>query len=234
MRKLRADLHIHSVLSPCADLEMSPRAIIREAKRKGLNLIAITDHNAYGNCKVAFRLARQEHIEFLFGMELQTTEEVHLLCYFNSLKMLEGWGKYIYDFLPPVRNNPRYFGEQLLVDEDDNIIGRESRLLLNSLDLSLEEVEHNIERWDGIIIPAHIDKEPFGIIPQLGFIPDSFSGKVVEISGNTPWERLTRDFPHLKRYRPILSSDAHFLRDIGRRFTDFYVEGDLSVEKLFR
>jgi len=234
MRKLRADLHIHSVLSPCADLEMSPRAIIKEAGGKGLNLIAITDHNAYGNCKVAFRLARQEHIEFLFGMEIQTREEVHLLCYFNSLKMLERWGKYIYNFLAPVANKPRYFGEQLLVDEDDNIIGREPRLLLNSLDLSLEEAEQNTRRWGGMVIPAHIDREPFGILCQLGFIPDSFSGKVVEISGKTPWERLTRDFPHLKRYRPILSSDAHFLRDIGRRFTDFYVEGDLSVEKLFR
>jgi len=234
MRKLRADLHIHSVLSPCADLEMSPRAIIKEAGGKGLNLIAITDHNAYGNCKVAFRLACEEHIEFLFGMEIQTREEVHLLCYFNSLKMLERWGKYIYNFLAPVANKPRYFGEQLLVDEDDNIIGREPRLLLNSLDLSLEEAEQNTRSWGGMVIPAHIDREPFGILCQLGFIPESFSGKVVEISGNTPWERLTRDFPHLKRYRPIFSSDAHFLRDIGRRFTDFYVEGDLSVEKLFR
>ncbi len=233
MRKLRADLHIHSVLSPCADLEMSPRSIVKEAKKRGLNFISITDHNAFGNCKVVSELAKKEGIEFLFGMEVQTREEVHLLCYFNSLKMLEKWGEYVYNFLPPVRNNPRYFGDQLIVDEDDNIVGKESRLLLNSLNLSLEEIEHSIRKWKGIVIPAHIDREPFGIIPQLGFIPSSFSGRMVEISGNTPWEKLKEKYPYLKDYYPLTFSDAHFLKDIGRQFTDFYIKGELSLKKLF-
>jgi len=233
MRKLRADLHIHSVLSPCADLEMSPRAIVKKARKRGLDLISITDHNASGNCKVTSDLARKEGIEFLFGMEVQTREEVHLLCYFNSLKGLKEWGKYTYEFLPSVSNNPQYFGDQLLVDEDDNIIGRENKLLLNSLDLSLEEIEQKVKQEGGVVIPAHIDKEPFGIIYQLGFMPSSFSGRMVEISGNTPWEKLKEEYPYLKDYYPLTFSDAHFLKDIGRRFTDFYIKGELSLKKLF-
>jgi len=233
MRKLRADLHIHSVLSPCADLEMSPRAIVKEAKKRGLDLISITDHNASGNCKVASELAKKEGIEFLFGMEVQTRGEVHLLCYFNFLEELEKWGKYIYKFLPLVPNNPQYFGDQLLVDEDNNIIGKENKLLLNSLDLSLEEIEQKVKEKGGIVIPAHIDKEPFGIIYQLGFIPSSFSGRMVEISGNISWEKLKEKYPYLKDYYPLTFSDAHFLKDVGRKFTDFYIKGELSLKKLF-
>ncbi len=220
----KADLHIHSTLSPCGSLYMSPRAIVEEARKKGLDLIAVTDHNSCGNLVYVERVAREEGIVLVPGLELQTEEEVHLLAYFQTLDHALAFGEEIYTYLPDVKNDPDYFGDQVVVDEEDNIVAVEEKLLINSLLLSIDQCVEMVDRYGGISIPAHVDRETFGIINQLGFVPDYLGFKAVEISrAITPQEARAR-WPELERYTLVGSSDAHYLEDIGRVVTHFFME----------
>lgn len=138
LKWLKADLHIHTVLSPCAELEMGPKAIVKAALDRGLNLLGITDHNAWANVSAVKELARHYGIDVLPGIEVQTKEEVHVLCFFPDIDCLAAAGKRIYDSLPVVPNRVDIFGDQIIVDAQENIIALEERMLLNSVDMSLE------------------------------------------------------------------------------------------------
>ncbi len=220
----KADLHIHSTLSPCGSLYMSPRAIVEGAKRKGLELIAVTDHNSCGNLLYVDRVAREEGVVLIPGVELQTEEEVHLLAYFETLEKALAFGEEIYSYLPPVKNDPDYFGDQVIVDEEDNIVGMEERLLVNSLLLSIDQCVEMVDLYGGISLPAHVDRETYGIINQLGFVPDYLGFRAVEISrAVTPREALDR-WPELAKYTLVSSSDAHYLEDVGKVMTLFFME----------
>ncbi len=220
----KADLHIHSTLSPCGSLYMSPRAIVKEAKRKGLELIAVTDHNSCGNLLYVDRVACEEGVVLIPGVELQTEEEVHLLAYFETLEEALAFGEEIYSYLPPVKNDPDYFGDQVIVDEEDNIVGVEERLLVNSLLLSIDQCVEMVDRYGGVSLPAHVDRETYGIINQLGFVPDYLGFRAVEVSrALTPQEALDR-WPELSKYTLVSSSDAHYLEDVGGVMTLFFLE----------
>jgi len=132
MGKFMADLHIHSTLSPCGSLEMSPKKIVQKAKEIGLNLISITDHNSIANSAITQKLSYENGIEYLFGMEVQTEEEIHVLTYFDNYSDLYEVWNIVYERLPDIKNNPDYFGDQVIVDEDENITGYEDKLLINS------------------------------------------------------------------------------------------------------
>jgi len=223
-RWFKGDLHIHSTLSPCGSLYMSPRTIVEEAKRKGLDLIAVTDHNTCDNLIYVEKVACEEGITLIPGMELQTEEEVHLLAYFETLEGALAFKEEIYPFLPDVKNDPDYFGDQVVVDEHDNIVGVEEKLLVNSLLLSLDRCVEMVRSYQGVSMPAHVDREPYGIINQLGFIPDYLGFEAVEISRAIIPRDALSIWPELGRYTLVGSSDAHYPEDIGAVVTLFRME----------
>lgn len=219
MRWWRADLHIHSTLSPCASLDMSPRRIVAEARRTGLDLIAICDHNAAENGRYVRRLAAGTPV-VLMGMEIQTAEEVEVLAYFadeeNSL-LLE---QELQQSLPGIPCDPELFGDQVVVNEEGEIVRRVERLLLSPVALTLSEVVRRVEELGGLAIPAHVDRVPGGMLAVLGLFPEGDWPPAVEIA---PWTSLSDAYeiwPGL-RGRPILrGSDAHYPEEIGRAWTD--------------
>ncbi len=223
--RIAADLHIHSTLSPCASLEMSPAAIVRRARELALDLIAITDHNSVENGVIAAALGEKIGVRVLFGMEAQTREDVHLLCLFAERSQAEGFNERVYSLLPDVPNNPDFFGDQVVVDGRDNIVRHETKLLLNALDASLPELLELVRSHGGTAIPAHVEAAPFGMLVNLGMVPDELSGAVLEISCATRAEAVLKAYPALARYPLISSSDAHFLADIGRAYTIFEAAG---------
>lgn len=214
--KIAADLHIHSTLSPCASLEMSPAAIVRRAKELALDVIAVTDHNSVENGFYAAALGEKAGVKVLFGMEAQTNEDVHLLCLFEDRLAAGRFNERVYSLLPDVRNNPDFFGDQVVVDEQDNIVRHEEKLLLNALDLPLAELLEMVRAHGGVSIPAHVEAPPFGLLVNLGMIPAELEDSLLEISYASPLDQVTRNFPELRRHPLLSNSDAHYLEDIGR------------------
>jgi predicted metal-dependent phosphoesterase TrpH len=221
MGKFMADLHIHSVLSPCGSLEMSPKKILERAHSLGLNLISITDHNSIENSLVAEKLAKKLDINYLFGMEVQTKEEIHILIYFDRFEDLYDVYRIVYENLPNVKNNPELFGDQVVVDEVENIIKFEEKMLLNSTNLSIKELNEIVLRKGGLFIPAHIDSELFSIISQIGFIPDDLEIDFLELTYQKDKDKFLENKKEYSKYKYVSFSDAHFLKDIGRSITIF-------------
>ena len=212
----RCDLHIHSCLSPCADLLMTPGNIIREALRIGLDFIAITDHNSAGNVRAAMELARDSGLKLIPGMEVETREEVHLLCYFPVLESLLEWDEIMQMNLPDIRNDEEFFGYQLYTDENDEYIAKEERLLTVASRLSFSEVVEGVRGLGGMVVPAHVDRPVNSVIRQLGFIPPDEEIDLIEISRNRDVGKFLEKHPYLKRYSFIIGSDSHYLADIGK------------------
>lgn len=213
MGSYRAELHIHTVLSPCAGVEMIPPLIVQKAVSLGLNLIAITDHNASENAKAVMEAARKEDLVVLPGMELQTKEEIHVLCLFDTLEQLEMLQTLVNKTLPNIPNNTEFFGEQFIVDRTGDFIRRKEQLLINSTNLSIEEAELAVHDLDGLFIPAHVNRQAFGLIHRLGFIPQGLDVDALEISRHTSPEKCSKDFPMIMKYPLIQSGDVHFLED---------------------
>jgi PHP family Zn ribbon phosphoesterase len=218
-----ADLHVHTCLSPCADEEMSPRNIVRTAIEASVDIIAVTDHNSGKNARAVMEAAADLPLTVIAGMEVQSREEVHLLSLFKSIETLEEWDTFIYEHLPDVRNDPEVFGYQPIVDKEGYVLRFEEKLLINSLDLSLEEIVRGVANRDGICIPAHVDREAFSIIGQLGYIPPGLPIAAVEITGDQ------RDMVP-EGYEVVTASDAHFLRAIGTKRTLFLLEAPTLEE----
>jgi len=215
---LRADFHLHSCLSPCGDLSMSPRTIAAILARRGIRVAALTDHNSALNCP-AFALAcREAGVAPLFGIEAQPREECHILCLFADTGSAISLGKELYELMPPVMNRSEKNGDQVWVDENDIIQGEVDKFLVASADLSLESLAARVVAAGGIVIPAHVDRPYFSLVSQLGFIPDG------------PWAALeaTRLPPSIdtRGYPLITSSDAHFPEHIGRRAFDLDIADD--------
>ena len=226
-----ADLHIHSTLSPCGSLDMSPGRIVKEAKERGIHLIALTDHNTCDNVVYAQRVGEKMGVKVIPGMELQTEEEVHLLAYFESLDAACSFKDRIYPYLPDVKNDPEYFGDQVIVDESEAVVGFEEKLLINSLLLSVDECVEMVREHEGLPVPAHVDRDAYGLISQLGFIPDYLGFEALEVSKHVELEEAVRRWPELSDYAVISSSDAHYPEDIGSAVTLFLME-ELSWEDL--
>lgn len=230
--KIRCDLHIHSALSPCGSLEMSPEAIVKKALNLGLDCISVTDHNAVYNSLSACRAAKKAGLGCIPGIEVQTEEEVHILCYFREVSSIEKFYTELYTFLPDMPNNPDYFGDQVFVDEDSEIRGFEERLLLNSVMLSVPDLVEMAKRYAGFVVPAHIESDKFGLMYNLGFLPQELSDCNLEISYNAVMNEVLKTYPLLGDYTFISNSDAHYLSDIGRAYTEYTVNSR-NMEDLF-
>jgi len=222
MRTLRADLHIHTCLSPCAELEMTPRALVSRACSVGLDLIAICDHNSAENVKAARRCAQERGLAVIGGMEVTTREEIHVLGLFHDQEAVDGAQELVHAALHG-ENDPVAFGEQLIVDEYDELIGQTSKLLIGATDFSLEETVEHIHRLGGVAVAAHIDRPSFSLISQVGFVPPDLPLDAVELCYD--------ELPPSAAGLPVLrSSDAHRLEEIGRHSTRFLVEAATLAE----
>lgn len=202
---------------------MSPRAIVESALSKGLNLIAVTDHNSYENAYFVGKIADKYGIYVLYGMEVQTAEEVHVLAFFDTFELLEKFGKVIYEHLPDVPNNPEFFGDQVVVDENDEVIRFEEKLLINSVDFTIDEVVSLVKSYDGLAVLSHVNASHFSVVSQLGFVPEELGVDALEITYDLrPEELETFNLP--QKFPVITSSDSHYLADIGRGYTVFFLE----------
>jgi len=222
-RGYAADLHIHTCLSPCADLEMTPREIVRKAVEVELDIVAITDHNSGKNAGAVVEAAAGLPLTVIAGMEVQSREEVHLLSLFNDLEALQEWDSFIYEHLPDVPNDPDIFGYQPIVDAPGCVLRFEEKLLISSVDLSVEEIVYGVRDRDGVCIASHVDREAFSIIGQLGYIPPGLPLDGVEIV-------LDKESGSVAGYEAITASDAHFLQDIGVRYTVFLLNAPTLKE----
>ncbi|MFP4662281.1 MAG: PHP domain-containing protein [Halanaerobiales bacterium] len=208
------DFHIHSCLSPCADILMTPGNIIEKALKKGLDIIAITDHNSAGNVEVSLELARRTELIVIPGMEVASIEEIHLLCLFDELEQVLSWQERVYWSLPDRENDEEFFGYQLLTDINDEYIAKEKRLLAAATDMSVNDIVKEVKNLGGIVIPSHIDRKYNSIISNLGFVPPELDFQVLEVSRNGDIEKLKEQYGFLENYSMIYNSDSHYLKDI--------------------
>jgi PHP family Zn ribbon phosphoesterase len=211
MKKYRADLHVHTVLSPCAEVEMIPPLIVQKALELNIDLIAITDHNASANVYTVQRAAAGSSLKVLPGMEVQTREDVHLLCLFENLNELENWQAAVNKSLPDTLNRAEFFGEQYVVDEYGDYIRTETRMLLTSTRFSIDEVFDQVNALGGLVIPAHVDRKTYGLFPTLGLLSDQWPILGLEISRHISPEEARAAFPSIGNHPLIQSGDVHRL-----------------------
>ena len=209
--KIFADTHIHSCLSPCAHEEMTPNNIVNMALIKGLELIAVTDHNSADNLRAVAEAAEGTGLCVVPGMELESSEEVHVLAYFDVLEKAEELGRAIYPYLPDMPNNSRFFGSQTVMDKEDNSLREEPKLLVQPLELSIDQLVPMIRKFGGEAVPAHIDRPSHGIIPLLGFISPYLDIKTAEISAAGMASGF-KEYP--EELMVLTASDAHDLGNI--------------------
>jgi 3',5'-nucleoside bisphosphate phosphatase len=208
MPTYRAELHVHTVLSPCAGVEMIPPVIVQTALAKGINLIAITDHNVTANIGAVMEAAKGTGLTVLPGMELQTREEVHVLCLFDGLEQAEAWQRRVDSRFGEIPNDVEYFGEQFVVDATGEFIRREPRLLITNVDMSLEEAVEGVNELGGLVIPAHVERRAYGLLAVLEFSLPIF--EALEISSHATVEGVYRDFPDVRAFPLLQSGDVHF------------------------
>ena len=221
MNKYRADLHIHTVLSPCGDLEMSPANIVAEAELKGLDIIGITDHNTTLQCGLVAKLAAERGIFVLQGAEITTKEEVHCLAFFENSDALSIFQEFLDRSLAWIPNAPEIFGHQLQVNEYDEVVYEEQRLLINALSCTLKDAETLVHQLNGLFIPAHVDKKKNSIFSQLGLLPENLMADALELTSKSATGVFISPGNEGVPYTVICSSDAHFPSDIGAATTCF-------------
>jgi PHP family Zn ribbon phosphoesterase len=225
-----ADLHVHSVLSPCGDLEMSPGRILERAAAVGLDLIAVTDHNMAENGGALRTLAAGSPVAVLYGMELETAEEAHLLCLFDALEVAAAWQEYVYARLPDVANDPLRFGDQVVVNEKEEIVRFESRLLANATSVTLDEACEEVHARGGLAIAAHVDRPAHSVVSQLGFLPKGVRVDAVELTRHANEGFAAAHAHWLCGLAVVRFSDAHFLHDVGAQRTYFRIEAPTVAE----
>jgi hypothetical protein len=237
---LLADFHNHSCLSPCGSLDLSPRLLVDIAAARKIRVLALTDHNSSLNCPAFARSCSRRGIIPIYGMEATTSEEIHILCLFSGLEACLAFNEYAYSILIPFPNNPEKTGDQVYVDEEDNIEGEVEYYLINPLDLSVDAIGQKVAEYGGITVPAHVDRAAFSMFSQLGAVvpgpwaalectrippvpgpPSSGAGGAGALAaGERPLDTLG--------YPLITSSDAHYPEHVGRR----PFELDISEEEL--
>ncbi len=231
MQQYRADLHIHTLLSPCGDLEMSPANIVEAAVQKKIDILGITDHNSTKHALLIQKMAAEKGIFTLCGAEVTTREEVHCLAFFENVDTLAQFQQYLDEHIAKVKNNPKYFGHQVVVDEEEMIVEEVEHLLISALDQSLEQIQRKVHELDGLFIPAHIDRPKYSLTSQLGFVPPDIKADALEISRHTSKEEVLKKFPYLEAFTFTSSSDAHFPADIGTKVCLFEIEA-LSFKEI--
>lgn len=224
MKKYYYDLHIHSCLSPCADNDMTPNNIAGMGVVAKLDIMALTDHNTCRNCPAFFAAAEKNGIIPIAGMELTTAEDIHLICLFERLEDAMSFDSEVNSLRIPIKNRTDIFGDQLLMDENDEIIGIDENLLPNATQITVDDAPNLVNEFSGVCFPAHIDREANGIIATLGVFPQEPYFPCAELHDEEKRAELIGRFDTLSDKPIIISSDAHYLWDINGRLNYFESE----------
>ncbi|WP_297909249.1 PHP domain-containing protein [uncultured Parabacteroides sp.] len=231
MKQYLADLHIHTCLSPCGSLEMSPSEIVRRSLAKGLDAIAITDHNTTLQCPEIQFLGERVGLKVFAGVEVTTREEAHCLVYFETDESRRQFQLYLEEHLPPVPNDPKRFGDQVWVNAEDEILGEVPHLLLSALDQSVNQLSVQVHRAGALFVAAHVERPSFSLISQLGFIAPDLSLDAVEYNNYQRYSKLLPAHGYLKKYTQYSASDAHHPEQIGTQPSIWQTE-ELAFEGL--
>jgi len=225
MNKYYYNLHIHSCLSPCGDDDNTPNNILGMGSLCGLNIMALTDHNTTKNCPAVFKVAKKFGIIPIAGMELTTSEDVHLICLFEELEAAMDFDSDLQKHRIKIENRYEIFGNQFILDDEDNIIGSEPNLLINATDLSIDNAFNTVPKYKGICYPAHIDRPSNGIISVLGSFPSSPDFSCVEFNDSTNCEEYINKY-NLYDKKVVVSSDSHNLTSFKDRENYFEIEDE--------
>lgn len=218
------DMHIHSCLSPCGDDDMTPGNIVGMAALLGLDVIALTDHNTCKNCPAFMSLAEDFGIVAVPGMELTTSEEVHVLCYFENLTDALAFDKYVESHILPIPLNSQFFGNQIIIDKDDNPCGTFDTLLISATDISFDKAYDIIKEYNGIMVPAHLDKSSTSLLSNLGLIPEDSKFRIAELRNPSRYDELKSLHPYLNFCHILSSTDAHKLESLKEPLNFLHVE----------
>ncbi|MFZ5519098.1 MAG: PHP domain-containing protein [Candidatus Zhuqueibacterota bacterium] len=230
LRHFLADCHIHTCLSPCGDLDMSPQHIVKRSLELGLHIIAITDHNASENIAAVQEAADSTHLIVLAGMEVTSEEEAHLLALFDDPESMRQFQSRVYQALPCFGLDAGTLENQVIANARDEVEGFNDHLLLAATSLTFQQLVRDVHELNGLAIASHVDKESFSIIAQLGFIPPDVELDGLEISPFTSLEQARDQFPDANRYPLVKFSDAHYLENLGMQTTEFFIEHPTVAE----
>lgn len=229
---VKADFHVHTVLSPCGDIEMTPAFIISRAKECGLSIVGITDHNSTLEAVEVKKSGDLNGVFILTGAEVTTSEEIHLLVYVNGNENLKLLQDYLERKIIKINNRPEFFGYQLVVDEFENVLQEVDYLLINALSDGIAQVEQFVHSLGGIVIPAHINKNSNSLLSQLGFIPSDSAFDALEVIKTDEMVLFNGIETNTSGFRTIVSSDAHYRESFGEVFTLLDIEGTITFEKI--
>jgi len=229
LKSFRADLHIHTCLSPCGDVSMSPRRVVKTAVEKKIDIIAVCDHNSAENAEAAIKSAEGFPIVVLPGMEVCTQEEIHFIALFENIQSALELQNIVYLHLHG-ENDAETFGLQVVANEDDEVISFNSKLLIGAVDLSVDKLVNIVHDLGGIAIASHIDRESYSIIGQLGFIPINLKFDALEISKNLELDLAKERYLEYAKYTFIQNSDAHSIDQIGIANTEYLLESPTFAE----
>lgn len=231
-QKISVDLHIHSVLSPCGDVMMTPGNLVGMAKINGLEAIALTDHNAMQNISAAMKIGEAYDIVVIPGMELETAEEIHVVCLFPDTESLSTFQDVVVESYGPKipANRPEIFGKQLIYNEEDEECGELERMLLIPSGITIDDVFGIVEGLGGIAFPAHVDRDSYSVLTTLGALPYGYKNGFVEISCECSREEIVKTYPELEKYKLLPSSDAHYIDKIQEAGGAELLVEELSVK----
>lgn len=210
------DLHIHTVLSPCAELEMGAKEIVEKCLAEGIDIIAISDHNATANSLAVIEAAKGKPLTVLPALEVQSREDIHTVCvfpYFEEALLFQEWA---WKRLAPIKNDPNLFGFQMIIDEENNILDEVETLLIQGIDASVDDIIEEVKRRGGMSILAHVDRPAYSYLAVLGIIPPNLKIDAVELSARLSSKEALTWKEQALSYTIIRSSDAHRLSDIKR------------------
>lgn len=211
---LKYDFHLHSCLSPCGDNDMTPYNLVNMAKLLGYDIIALTDHNSCLNCPAALKAGEEAGITVVPGMELCTSEEIHAVCLFPDLKKALEFSDYVKSTMPPVKNDASIFGEQLIMDSTDRIIGNEEILLTAASGISIDDAVKEVLRFGGAVFPAHLDRASYSVLSVLGFMYPEMGFAAAEFTHKAYIPQYEEKHPLLKEMKKLRNSDAHYLENM--------------------
>lgn len=212
--KLYYDLHIHSCLSPCGDDEMTPYNLVNMAKILGFDIIALTDHNSTKNCRAALEAGERAGLTVVCGAELCTSEEIHVVCLFPTCEAAERFGEYVEKNIPKIKNKPQIFGNQIVMDSKDGVLGEEEILLTTASFISVDEAPSLVERFGGVCFPAHIDRNSYSVISALGTFGEELAVNCFELTREADENEYFQKYPATRGKLVLRSSDAHYLENM--------------------
>ncbi len=223
------DLHIHSCLSPCGDMDMTPNNLVNMAKLLGLDVIALTDHNSSLNCEAAMEVGREIGLKVIPGMELTTSEDIHAVCLFPTLEKALCWNEYVDMHRIKIRNRHDIYGRQVIMNRFDEEIGEVEHLLLPATEISIMSAYNKVKEFGGICYPAHIDRDSLSILSVLGEIDPSCGFKTFELADRNKLSTLKQQHPILEKMNMVSCSDAHYLENM-KEAENYLSLDELSIE----